>query len=508
MVVRGSGVLVGLVCLLACGETKPKPPADAAPGGSSGEAGRSAEGGSSAVMGGEAGSPANGGFSAGGASDAGESSSGGGDPSGGGHAGEPGAGGMPSRPGVLEPGAAWSLPSGDPLNSTPPVLASSRTGVIVAGATSDLALVGVSAFPAGVLAEAFVAELERDGSVRWTTALPDAGMPSAVVVEESGDVLVLAPFIPEATSLIPGQYTDSALVTRLDASGNVLDERELAFGTGVIPEGLAVDAAGAIYVAGSQMPDDDFPNEYVLLAKYDAGGGELWTKVFEHQGSTAYASSVAIAADGVVVIAGVFNGSMNLGGDTLETDASFGTSKMPNGFVARFTAGGDHLSSQSFGGTIFDGATVLEALGDGDVLLGGWLSGVSSVGGQSVTADEEEGSAFLARLDPSGAARWVSLAAMTGSTYDIVTDSDSGPFFVAGELGRGDYLAEISGSGEPGPTSTVTSGMLTGRAAAVDARGSIWLSGAFSGELDLGNGNVLSGGDAGVCLIRIDRAPE
>jgi hypothetical protein len=507
-------VLVALTCLLACGETKPKSAGQGASGGSGGEAGSPAEGGSSAITGGTAGSPTDGGSSnaAGATSDAGQPGTGGVDSGGtgdSGGAGEPGAGGMPGSAGVLEPAIAWSLPSGDPLNATPPVLAASETGMIVAGATSDLTLAGVSAFPTGVLAEAFVAELARDGSVKWSTPLPDAGMPSAVVVEENGDVLVLAPFIPDAMSLFPGQYADSVLLARLDASGNVLYQRELAFGTGTIAEGLAVDAAGAIYVAGSQMPQDDFPNEYVLFAKYDAEGLELWTKVFEHEGSTAYASSVTVAAGGDVVIAGVFNGSMNLGGDALETDALLGTSKMPNGFVARFNAAGEHVSSQSFGGTIFDGATALEALDDGDVLLGGWLSGVSTVGGQAITADEEEGSAFLARLDAAGAARWVSLAATIGATYDIVTASGEGPLFVAGELGvAGGYLAEVAASGEPGPTWTAASGTLIGRSAAVDAQGSVWLAGEFSGELELGNGNVLPAADAGVCLMRLDRAPE
>jgi hypothetical protein len=353
-----------------------------------------------------------------------------------------------------------------------------------------------------------VAEFERDGTVAWSTPLPDAGVPSAVVVDESGDVLVLAPFLPDAMSLIPGQYGDSVLLARLDASGAVLFERELVFDTGTIPAGLAVDATGAVYVVGSQIPDDDFPNEYVLLAKYDAAGQELWTNVIEHTGSTAYARAVTITPNGNAVIAGVFNGSMNLGGDTLETDALSGSSRMSNGFVARFSAGGAHLASQSFGGTIFDGATVLEALDDGDVLLGGWLSGVSDVGGQTITADEEDGSAFLARLDPAGAARWVSLAATKGSTYEILSDSADGPFYVSGDLGASVYLAEISANGEPALTSRVTSGMLTGHSAAVDAQGSIWLSGEFTGELDLGNGNVLSGGDAGVCLVRLDRAPE
>jgi hypothetical protein len=491
---RGAVLIVALACLSGCGEKKSDPPEKGAGfAGAGGDAGSLAEGGSS-----------NGGAGSGGGDSGGAGQAG---------AGESGSGGMPDHPNgpllsVPAPGASWSLPSGDPFNATPPVLASSRAGIVVAGATSDPDLAGVSAFPTGVIAEAFVAELDRDGRVAWSTPLTDAGVPSAVVVEENGDVVVLAPFVPDALSLIPGQYSDSALLARLDASGKLLDERELAFGVGTILDGLAVDASGAIYVAGSQSPDDDFPNEYVLFAKYDADGRALWTKVFEHSGSTAYASSVTITADGDVIIAGVFNGSMNLGGDELETNALSGTSKMPNGFVARFTASGDHLSSQSFGGTIFDGASMLKALDDGDLLLGGWLSGVSDVGGQTVTADEEDGSAFLARLAPSGAARWVSLVATKGSIHEIVTDSDDGPFYVSGELDAGGYLAEISATGEPGLTSRVASGKVTGRSAAVDRHGSIWISGEFTGELDLGNGDVLNGGDAGVCLLRLDRAPE
>jgi hypothetical protein len=360
----------------------------------------------------------------------------------------------------------------------------------------------------GVVAEAFVAELDRDGTVAWSTPLPDAGLPSAVVVEPGGNVLVVAPFVPDATSIIPGQHSDSVLLVRLDASGNVLAERELAFGAGTIAKGLAVDATGAIYIAGARIPDDDFPNEYVLLAKYDAEGEELETKVFEHVGSTAYASSVVVTADGDVLMAGVFNGSMNLGGEELETGAVLGSSKMPNGFFARFTPEGEHVDSRTFGGTIFDGATVLTALDDGDALLAGWVSGAANVGGKSIAADEEEGSAFLARLAPSGDARWVSLAATTGSSYAIVTDPNQGRFYVAGNLGERDYLAELSASGELGRSARSAAGKLTARSAAVDARGSIWISGEFTGELDLGNDNVIAGGDAGVCLLRLDRASE
>ncbi|HEX6278286.1 MAG TPA: hypothetical protein VFZ53_34810 [Polyangiaceae bacterium] len=501
MVDRGAVLVVAFFFASGCGESSSDPAGHPASGGSGGDAG---SGGHSSGMG-----PAGGGGTSAGGSSSGGSDSGGSGQAGG-EAGSGAAGSDPNGPldTVPPPGATWTLPSGDAFNATPPVLAASRTGIVIAGATSDTELAGVPEFPSGVVAEAFVAELDRDGAVVWTTPLPSAGMPSAVVVEPGGDVLVVAPFVPDATSIIPGQHTDSVLLVRLDASGNVLKERELAFGAGTIAEGLAVDATGAIYIAGSRIPDDDFPNEYVLLAKYDAEGEELETKVFEHVGSTAYASSVVVTADGDVLMAGVFNGSVNLGGDDLETDALVGSSKMPNGFIARFTPDGEHLDSRTFGGTIFDGATALTALDDGDVLLAGWLSGVANVGGGSVAADEGDGSAFLARLAPSGDARWVSLAAATGSSYAIVTDPNEGRFYVAGNLGERDYLAELSASGELGRSARSASGKLTGRSAAVDARGSIWISGEFTGELDLGNDNVIAGGDTGVCLLRLDRASE
>jgi hypothetical protein len=400
------------------------------------------------------------------------------------------------------------LPSGDALNSTPPVLAATRDGVVLAGATSDAELAGVPMFGLGVTGEAFVAALDREGRVVWSTVLSDAGMPSAVAVDADDDIVVLAPFLADATSIFPGQYGDSLYLAKLDSDGNLQYERELAFGVGTQPQALAIDAEGALYVAGSQSPESDFPNEYVLLAKYDPDGSELWKNVFVHAGSTAYASSLAILPDGDAVVAGVFNGRMDLGGDELVSDALLGSSMMPNGFVARFTSGGEHVWSENFGGTIFDGATALTAVGDGDVLIGGWLSGVSSIGGESATADEEDGSPFIARLDAEGRARWVTLAGDKGATYGIVKDADDSNFYVVGDLGGSDYLAEFTQAGAPGGTATLESGAITTVSAAVDARGSIWISGSFTGDVDFGNGNVESGGDAGVCLVRLDRAAE
>jgi hypothetical protein len=261
-----------------------------------------------------------------------------------------------------------------------------------------------------------------------------------------------------------------------------------------------------MYLAGSRYPEDDFPNEYPFLAKYDQDGVEVWSKSFEHDGSTSYFSSMAVDAADSLALVGVFNGSMNLGGDDLVTDALVGSGMLPNGFVARFTADGDHIHSGQFGGTIFDGGNVIAPLANGDLLVGGWLSGVANVGGQTVTADEEDGSAFVARLDASLEARWVELAATVGATQAITSDSDEESFWAVGDFGGSEYLVEYSASGMAAQVASTVSGALVSTSAAVDPLGGLWIAGMFTGELDLGNGNQFDGGPAGVCLVRLDRA--
>ena len=398
------------------------------------------------------------------------------------------------------------VPSGDEFNSTPPVLASTAAGIVIAGATSDVELAGVPMFETGIQAEAFVAELDFDGEKLWSVALPDAGLPSAVAVDAAGNIVVLAAFLPDSPSLFPGQYGNSAYLAKISPAGDVLYERELAFGQGTMLQALALDPAGAIYVGGSQRPDDDFPNEYVFIGKYDAQGEELWTNVFQHEGSTAYVAAMTLEPGGDAVVAGTFNGSMNLGGEALVSDAIDGSSMLPNGFYARFTPEGDHVYSDRFGGTIFDGGSALLALSDGDILLGGFLSGLASVGGQSTNADVADGSAFLARLDPTGQARFVALAGV-GMTHAIVKDADESNFYVTGDLGGSDYLTEFSADGSPGDSASVSAGALITHSATVDALGSVWIAASSMDQLDFGNGNALTGGPAGTYVVRLDRAP-
>jgi len=402
-------------------------------------------------------------------------------------------------------GSVWELPSGDPLNSTPPLLARLGDGVVLAGATSDPKLAGVAAFEAGVVSEAFLAGLSHTGAKSWSRPLLAAGLPNAVAVTATQEIVVVAPYLPDATTVSPSFSSDSIYLGKFGATGTPVFEKQLAFATGTRLYALAVDGNGAIWLAGAQT--SEFPSESMVLAKYDSAGKELFVHVFPHDNSTCYVTSINVNAAGDVVLAGTFNGTFNLGGDTLKTQATYGNAQslMPNGFVARFTNAGAHVWSQRFGGPIFDLGNAVTWLADGDIALAGKLSGAASVGGKTVAAEEEVGQAFVARLDGTGKARWVELT--NGVARAFAVEADASTLHVAGSFDAGAYLEDRDAKlGGLERSAKAANGMPDAYSAALDSVGSLWLAGTYATSADLGNQNLLSAA-SGVFLLRLDRAP-
>lgn len=402
-------------------------------------------------------------------------------------------------------GAVWELPSGDPLNSTPPVLARLGAGVVLAGATTDSKLAGLDAFEAGVVSEAFLAGLDHAGKMSWSRPLLAAGLPNAIAVTATQEIVVVAPYLPDVTTVSPSFSSDSIYLGKFGATGTPVFEKELAFATGTRLYALAVDGNGAIWLAGAQT--SEFPNESMVLAKYDSAGKELFVHVFPHDNSTCYVTSISVNAAGDVVLAGTFNGTFNLGGDTLKTQATYGNSQslMPNGFVARFTNAGTHVWSQRFGGPIFDLGNAVTWLADGDIALAGKLSGAASVGGKTVAAEEEVGQAFVARLDGAGTARWVELTNGVARAFSL--EADASTLHVAGSFDAGAYLEDRNAKlGELERSTKAADGMPDAYSVALDGLGSLWLAGTYAASADLGNQNLLSSA-SGVFLLRLDRAP-
>ena len=457
-----------------------------------GGAGSGTSGGSGSTAGapGHAGAPTGGQGGAPSAGSAGTPSAG----TGGGFVGE--VAGLPAT------GAGWEVPTGDPLNSTPPVLARLGTGVVLAGASADPKTVGVDTFATGAKSEAFLTGLDHAGKSQWRRPLLPAGLPNAVAVNAAQEIVVLAPYLPDLETVSPFFSSDSVYLGKFMANGMPVYEKELKFDKGTRLYGLALGADGSIWAGGAQT--SEFPTESIALAKYDASGTQQFFKLFPCDGSC-YITEMSVTPSGDVVFCGSFNSSFNLGGEALTTEAKLGNDRMYNGFVARFDSAGKHVWSQRFGGPIFDLGVAIAALPDGDVVISGKLSGAASIGGKSVTAESEEGQAFVARLDPDGKARWVELSAGSARTNKLVVDGDT--LHVAGNFDTSAYLQdrELATGKLLGSTKALT-GSPYAYTAALDSVGSLWLAGTYADALNLGNQNSLAAA-SGVFLLRLDHAP-
>jgi hypothetical protein len=151
---------------------------------------------------------------------------------------------------VPAPGDSWSFPSGDSLNSTPPELARLGDGVVIAGGTQDPELAGLTEFDDGITAEAFVARLGHDGARVWSQPLLAAGLPWAMDVDTDGNTVVLAPYLPDASYTMPSTYADSMYLAKVDAAGELVFEKELAFEDGRLGYALTLGNDGSIFIAG------------------------------------------------------------------------------------------------------------------------------------------------------------------------------------------------------------------------------------------------------------------
>lgn len=373
--------------------------------------------------------------------------------------------------------------------------------------------------------------------VPWAAAGggPGTDVGNAIAVDAAGNSVVAGYFTGTATfgtnTLTSAGLTDIFLA-RYNAAGQVLWARR-AGGPGYdTAKGVAVDAGGNLYVTGAYEGIADFGTNSltnttltsysdIFLARYDSAGNSVWARSagaeFAHDEGTA----VAVDGAGNVLVAGR---------SVLETFAGSPVANTGRILVAKFTSAGAEVwawKAGSYSGGNLDIATGVAADGAGNVFVAGTFhSPLAAFGGGTFT-NRGNADIFVAKLNAAGALQWARQAGGAGEdTASGVAVAADGSAYVAGATG---------GAGSFSPTNNVTSlagaftdgfvakyagdgrvtwvrqfggaGVAAARGVAVDAAGTVHLTGYFSGTAVFGT-NTLKGiiGSYDAFLARLDAA--
>jgi hypothetical protein len=287
-------------------------------------------------------------------------------------------------------------------------------------------------------------------------------------------------------------------------------------GTGTdFAQAVAVDSSGNVIVVGSFTSTANFGGGQlvsaggsdIFVATYSASGAHIWSKRFGGVGDDG-ALSVAVDSSGAIVVAGDFWGaSADLGGGPLIN----GTPGLSEAFVAKYSASGQHLWSESFGGTDSDSANGVAVDSSGDVLVTGVFKGAGvDFAGKALSSEWGGIDTFIVKLSgANGANVWAKNVRCGGPDigYGIAVDQSGSVFVVGAFAGSADfgagylltagnndiYLAKYSSAGAYLWAKRFGgSGQDSGAAVAVDGNGDVAITGNFLGTVDFGGGPLTS----------------
>ncbi|WP_437591235.1 SBBP repeat-containing protein [Sorangium sp. So ce1000] len=327
--------------------------------------------------------------------------------------------------------------------------------------------------------DAFVAKFDRFGAHLWSKLFPGEGnqFAMALAVDPAGDVVVAGRAFGRVDlggGELASHGSDDVFVVKLSSGGEHIWSRIFGGSGADRCDRIAVDAAGNVLVAGGYHGAVDFGagvltsagmrDAFVLrLASKD---GRTLLAVRAGGEGDDYAQGIAADADGNLLVAGYFEGSIDLGGPPL---ASAGLSDV---FLAKLRPSGDHVWSARFGGAEADEAhDVAVHQATGDVVLTGTFTSTIDLGGEPlVSAGGRD--LFVARLSSAGAHL---MSRRFGDAEDqLLTDFETG--------------ARAS--------------------VAVDSAGDVLLAGPLFGSADFGGGKLTSRGKTDVYLVKLDASGD
>lgn len=302
-----------------------------------------------------------------------------------------------------------------------------------------------------------------------------------------------------------GAQVQAALGVTTDASGNVIVAGNF---TGTIDLG-----AGVLSSAGQ---NDAF------VAKLAAAGTTTWSKSYGDGGYHQYAQHVATDAQGNVLVAGHFRGTINFGGGALSDASNF----FEDIFIAKLDgANGGHIWSKRYGDINTEEAQDITTDASGNVIVAGAFQKSVNFGGGALTAEDDGFNGFIAKLTPAGDQVWAKSIGDTATeqkTMGVTADADGNVYIVGYHQGAVDlgmpftanageqnaFVAKLSPAGAYLWARSWPSVGAAALDAGVDATGNVYVIGNFKGKMSFGGKEFDAGVANDVFVVKLDKSGD
>jgi hypothetical protein len=411
--------------------------------------------------------------------------------------------------------------------------------------SSAAAFGGLSVSNASAAGDAFVAKLEGStGTWQWAVRAggPDAESGAAIAVDAAGNVVVSGVFESSVADFGPISLTNAragasdVFVAKLTTATGAWQWAQRAGGTGSEKAaGLAVDAVGDVYVAGSfnslAAPFGSTtltttitgtgptrgPSSNAYVAKLAAAGTSwLWAVQggqTDGGGGGSEAQALALDVVGNVYVAGTFRSATARFGTVALVNASqpnLEGSYPSDVFVAKLSGSGSWLWVQQGGGAVNESVAAVTVDTGGRVAVLGFFSGavppvaaaptsgyysLTATFGATVLTSAGGSDVFVAQLDAAGNYRWVTQGGGGDSGTDLAQDAGGrlyctgtftsssatfGPWRVAGAGVSTGFVARLAAS----PLAVQSASQSGGLAVWPNpAREAVWVAGVTPGQV-------------------------
>jgi hypothetical protein len=249
-----------------------------------------------------------------------------------------------------------------------------------------------------------------------------------MVLDNSGNIVVCGSFVkdidfdPTSAQYVLNSTTynnSDGFIAKYTSSGQLIWANKVGGNSVDGANALTIDAQNNIYITGGFSDTADFnpsSSAYNLystgfqdpyLAKYTSNGSFVWAFSIPGSGLPGYGQSLEMSHDGNILLAGVFNGTVDfdpsLSFNLLTTNGNL------DGFIAKYSTSGTNLWAKNFGGTYEDMLYDIAISTNGNIYATGYFQNTAdfnpSSGTNTLTSSGGK-DIYVAKYDANGNYKW------------------------------------------------------------------------------------------------------